>query len=178
MTERFKKGDTRSDGYRFKQYKKKLDGSLYEEWLSPESFQNAKNWHKTKKAKESQKRWNDKNIEKIREYSRNYQSRNREESKERSKRYARNNPEKRRFYESKRRSKINNSCFSLSKEDKKIILSIYESATRIANCLGILYHVDHIIPLSKGGTHTPSNVQVLPASINLKKKDKVDFVYE
>jgi len=35
------------------------------------------------------------------------------------------------------------------------------------------YHVDHIIPLAKGGLHHPDNLQVLPADLNLKKGAKV-----
>ena len=34
-------------------------------------------------------------------------------------------------------------------------------------------HVDHIIPLSRGGTHTADNLQILPAVDNLRKGTKV-----
>ena len=37
------------------------------------------------------------------------------------------------------------------------------------------YHVDHIKPLSKGGHHAPSNLQYLPAVINVTKKDNENF---
>tara|TARA_R110000796_G_scaffold147513_1_gene264275 strand:+ start:391 stop:933 length:543 start_codon:yes stop_codon:yes gene_type:complete len=35
------------------------------------------------------------------------------------------------------------------------------------------YHVDHIIPLSKGGKHISSNIQLLNPSVNMSKKDKI-----
>mgnify|MGYP001578074751 CR=1 FL=1 len=35
------------------------------------------------------------------------------------------------------------------------------------------HHVDHIIPLAKGGSHTLANLQWLPKMINLKKNTKV-----
>jgi 5-methylcytosine-specific restriction endonuclease McrA len=35
------------------------------------------------------------------------------------------------------------------------------------------YHVDHIIPLSKGGLHHPDNLQYLTAEENLKKGSKI-----
>ena len=39
------------------------------------------------------------------------------------------------------------------------------------------YHVDHIIPLAHGGVHAPENLQYLPASVNIRKKDRLDFDY-
>ncbi|MCH9665537.1 MAG: HNH endonuclease [Gammaproteobacteria bacterium] len=35
------------------------------------------------------------------------------------------------------------------------------------------FHVDHIIPLSKGGLHDLSNLQYLPASVNVSKGNKL-----
>jgi len=37
---------------------------------------------------------------------------------------------------------------------------------------GIEYHVDHIIPLSKGGLHHPSNLQILIWIDNIRKGNK------
>ena len=37
---------------------------------------------------------------------------------------------------------------------------------------GRFWHVDHIIPVSKGGTSTPDNLQVVPAFWNRKKSNK------
>lgn len=39
--------------------------------------------------------------------------------------------------------------------------------------LAASYHVDHIIPLAKGGTHEPSNVQLMCPSCNCSKGSKL-----
>ena len=39
------------------------------------------------------------------------------------------------------------------------------------------YHVDHIIPLNKGGLHHQNNLQILSAQDNLKKQDKINSKY-
>lgn len=50
--------------------------------------------------------------------------------------------------------------------------------TRVAEVLSLLhdttYHVDHIIPLSKGGTHHEGNLQILTEQDNKRKYNKLD----
>jgi len=41
-----------------------------------------------------------------------------------------------------------------------------------AQCTGKAWHVDHIIPVSKGGTSAANNLQVVPALWNRKKSNK------
>lgn len=47
---------------------------------------------------------------------------------------------------------------------------------RIYAACPVGYHVDHIVPLSKGGYHVANNLQYLPAAINMHKKAKIDYV--
>jgi 5-methylcytosine-specific restriction endonuclease McrA len=42
---------------------------------------------------------------------------------------------------------------------------------------GQSYHIDHIVPLSKGGDNTNLNIQILCPPCNLSKKDKDPVSY-
>ncbi len=57
--------------------------------------------------------------------------------------------------------------------DHRKIESIYAKAEELTNLTGIMHHVDHIIPLSKGGLHHQDNLQVLTKEENLKKGNKI-----
>ena len=73
----------------------------------------------------------------------------------------------------RRRAKIAKTYNELSSEDRDKVLDIYEESSKLNKEAGyIKYHVDHICPLSKGGTHSPDNLQILLAEDNLKKSDK------
>ena len=50
---------------------------------------------------------------------------------------------------------------------------IYIKCREISESSGVKHHVDHIIPLSKGGLHHPNNLQILTAVENSKKGDKI-----
>ena len=73
----------------------------------------------------------------------------------------------------RRRAKIAKTYNELSSEDRDKVRDIYEESSKLNKEAGyIKYHVDHIRPLSKGGTHSPDNLQILLAEDNLKKSDK------
>ena len=58
--------------------------------------------------------------------------------------------------------------------DYREITRIYQICNDMNNRIGrIFFHVDHIIPISKGGLHHQDNLQVLSASDNLKKSNKI-----
>lgn len=60
--------------------------------------------------------------------------------------------------------------------DRDAIRAIYAECQRISEATGILHHVDHIIPL-KGknvcGLHVETNLQILTASENSRKNNKL-----
>lgn len=68
-------------------------------------------------------------------------------------------------------------------EDRAAVRAIYALAVVteqiVSRCpvfdlpeLGKKLHVDHIVPLSKGGGHVASNLQILPSGLNMRKGTK------
>lgn len=53
--------------------------------------------------------------------------------------------------------------------DKSKERAIFLEAARLTRETGIEHHVDHIIPLMRGGWHHHDNLQVLPIGLNLAK---------
>lgn len=60
-----------------------------------------------------------------------------------------------------------------AKDIEKILLDQGHRCANCKVCVRVIgYHVDHIQPLSKGGSNWPSNLQILCATCNLKKSNK------
>ena len=60
----------------------------------------------------------------------------------------------------------------LTEDDLWMLEQIYDLAKLRTQCTGVKWHVDHIIPLrgaTVSGLHTPLNLRVVPAPINLRK---------
>lgn len=58
--------------------------------------------------------------------------------------------------------------------DKKAVRAFYTIARRVTRCTGVEFHVDHIIPLrgrAVSGLHVPSNLRVIPKSVNQRKSN-------
>jgi 5-methylcytosine-specific restriction endonuclease McrA len=65
-----------------------------------------------------------------------------------------------------------------SKTDIALIFASQDG--KCAYCAGIIsigYHVDHIVPLSRGGSNWPKNIQLLCPTCNKKKFDKTHEEY-
>lgn len=79
-------------------------------------------------------------------------------------------------YGKKRYGVIKNQRPLLTKNMIEDIYNIYNLAREMTERTGVIYHVDHIIPIhGKGftGLHVPWNLQIIPAQQNLKKGNKV-----
>jgi len=117
------------------------------------------------KARAKHKRWRDKNADAERERSRQWFESHPEYYDE-----YRKSPRGRGLRAAvlaERRAKLK--AIPLSAEDKALVKLIY-------SCCPVGYEVDHVIPVTKGGAHAPSNLQYLPSSENKRKSARVGYV--
>lgn len=129
--------------------------------------------------------WYHRNKQKALEYNKKYRQMNRDKVNQIAKNYTIRHPERRletcRLSSRNRRSKVSGAGGFHTKQD---IIEIYLAQNgRCSYCkvkVGRKYHVDHIIPISKGGTGSKDNLQICCPSCNLRKnaKDPIDFAQE
>ncbi len=142
------------------------------------------------------KKWRDKNKEylakKQREYRRNNKEKHAEYEKERDrpdsyrknfneykKEWNKKNPEKRQAYYQKRRSLLNDNntltAYDIINQRRKQDGFCYYCKKKLDN--NGLGHIDHKIPLSKGGHNSKENIVISCCSCNLRKAQKTDDEY-
>lgn len=89
--------------------------------------------------------------------------------------YRRENPEKVREYSMRRKSR---KFGRLPKGTISRLLKLQSNKCVICRCsLGAGYHMDHIMPLAKGGKHEAENIQILCPTCNVRKSDKDPIAY-
>ena len=129
-------------------------------------------WTKKDKAK-SDAKYYENNKEKIAEYQRAWYQKNKQAQQEKSKAYApvwrANNPGKHVAKTRRYTARKNDNNFIITELDKFVEQEIYELAQIRTEQLGKEWHVDHTIPLSKGGPHAIHNLEVVPKAWNLSK---------
>lgn len=115
----------------------------------------------------------------FREDSKRRHHENIEKNRERCRRWNKQNPEKAQARTAVRRSRNLGAEGRYSAEDvSRIRVSQNDKCACCRARLGGRGHVDHIIPLARGGSNWPSNIQLLCAHCNLSKHDKdpVEFM--
>lgn len=199
-------GEVRSsDGYFFRGYKteytKAGEPRTREVWLSPSvwkaEIERKKKWHleNRERKREMDKKYRQRPAVKkkaqiyMREYravkgeallskKRKYRAANKEKCAAAVARWVNQNRSKVNSMRSKYRARKRGAVTVSDNCRKAIIETFYEAARRISAWTGIIMHVDHIIPLARGGSHTPANLQILPRRHNSAKKHRMGTIYE
>lgn len=133
-------------------------------------------------ARENSREWARCNRERMRQSAKDWRARNAEHVREKAREsYARNKDAFKAHARNRKARKKNAEGRHTSSDIKRICLS---QGNKCAVCQEKLIksrtHVDHIIPLSKGGTNWPRNLQLLCQTCNLQKWtcDPIDFMQE
>lgn len=89
------------------------------------------------------------------------------------------NPEKRRALEHKRRARIKGNGGSYTVEELHDLWHkqngfCYYCGELLYKTLNSVYHIEHKIPISKGGSNDISNIALSCAECNFRKHDKTD----
>lgn len=116
-----------------------------------------------------------KNAESLRTTKQQYRQENPKKTKQALKRYYLKNRKKFSAYRDKRRAIERSALGSYTIADVKAKLELQGGLCYYCSTpLGESFHVDHKIPIAKGGTNFPANICAACASCNLSKSDK-DF---
>ena len=182
-----KRGDVRSDGLVFYSYS---HAGKYECWITSQRLQEIRERGRQLDAVAREKNrakcmaWRLSNLEAVRAKDRERAQKNRHKKKKQYAAWRSENIEKKRATDRKwqaanldrvylkkneRRAKKRGTKVFLTPAQRKVVCAIYSAARRVSSCIKINHHVDHIIPIVAGGHHAPSNLQILPAKINLRK---------
>ena len=121
-----------------------------------------------KRSNEIKKRWKAHNSEKVKQMNQEYSAKHREVLREKNKQWALNNPEKKNLKEARRRAtKRNNGVFLVDAKEVKQMMQ-----KPCFYCGQKAEHIDHIIPISRGGRHSIGNLIQACRRCNISKRDK------
>lgn len=119
------------------------------------------------------------NQEKLNERNKIYRELNKDRLKECRREYCKNNREKVNAMSANRRARKLGAGTSYTENDIKSMLNLQKNKCAICSVsVAGGYHIDHVIPLSKGGCNDKSNLQILCAPCNMSKgaKDPIEFM--
>lgn len=139
---------------------------------------------KWRKANEQRRReynaeYRAKNAEKVQISSIKYRLKNAEQIRARGRDYYRKNPFAFRAAKARRRARLIGLNQHVSAEQIRQLC--VEQDWECKSCFSDIrekYHVDHIIPLSRGGLNTIENIQILCPTCNLRKNDSLPHEWE
>ena len=78
------------------------------------------------------------------------------------------------IYLERRKARLKAQTPELTEEEERKISNLYQLRDALNEDAGyVAYHVDHIVPLARGGLHHPVNLRVMPSLENIKKGDRI-----
>ena len=117
------------------------------------------------------------NKERMRETTRKWKAKNKERMREAQRQWSKANPSKINEYSANRRAtRLNATPAWLTDKQQAEMAAIYKEAMAMEKQTGILHHVDHIVPLkgkNVSGLHVPWNLQILTATENMSKGNRL-----
>jgi len=122
--------------------------------------------------REKSKAWSKKNPDKKAKSGEKWRANNPDKVRDRVRKWQANNPGKVRELHRRRRARIKGADGDISDFEWQNILEFYNHTCL---CCGATEELtqDHVIPLSKGGSHSPDNIQPLCRTCNLRKHVKI-----
>lgn len=155
------------------------------EWYSgngckPCALKRHSEWAKKNRDKvnANSRRWNAENEEKKRNTNALYREQNQEKINQSRRKTRLVNPDSERIKAAKRRAYKKQSIGQLSAD---IVSKLLVTQNGLCACCGVpllgVYHLDHVVPLSKGGHNSDGNVQLLLPKCNLEKYNAMPEIF-
>lgn len=126
------------------------------------------------RTREVARKWHWENRERKLEYNHGWYAANREHAAEYARQWREANPERTRARGARRRAR-KRGALCTECVDRRVVLESYGGICGICGDTvdPLNFHVDHIVPLSRGGDHTYANTQPAHPTCNLRKRDKL-----
>ena len=119
------------------------------------------------------RRYNERRYVERAAYGKRYREANREKMIEGRRIYINANREKVSAQWARRKARKLHATPDLTNAELGAIEGLYKKARHLGKLHGEAYHVDHKVPLNRGGGHHPDNLQVIPGWMNCAKQDKL-----
>ena len=143
-----------------------------EMWATFKAVEKETIYNRKRHQSEHSKKYRQERKEHYKAWYKKYRKENKEKIAAKQKAWKKNNKALVDACNARRRAIVKKSLEELSEREEGLIKQFYAYRIRLQDKLGIPFHVDHIVPLSIGGLHHPSNLQVVPASWNRSKHNR------
>ena len=140
----------------------------------------ARAWNRAnpEKQRESLAKWRKAHPEKNRANKLAWERANPEKVRAIKRKWEQDNPALRAQTAGRRRARIAGNSIALTPHQRHQVKQIYLLMKKLTLATGTQHHVDHYIPVAKGGPHSPENLWVIPAEQNYRKGSKLPVVAE